>query len=470
MNRITIQGESAYELAVRQGFSGTETDWLAGLKGADGRDGIDGTPGTPGRDGIDGDTGKSAYEIAVINGFEGSEGEWIESLRGEVGPEGPDGEQGETGPEGPQGPQGPPGAGLFILDILDDEADLPAEGSAGDAYLIGGIVYTWIDEDWANIGPLQGPQGPEGPQGVPGTTTWEGIEDKPTIPSKTSDLTNDSGFLTAHQDISGLVPKTTTVNGHALSSNVSVTKADVSLGNVTNDAQVKVSDVDTSTSLGSSDTKVPSQKAVKSYVDTGLVGKANASHTHTVSDITTDGTASNATFLRGDGRWAGVTGGGAVSVTALTDRSEINVASMLTAEMQSGTATLGKVISPATLKAAIGYHPPASHTHTITSAINVAFDGAGSPLEAQDVRVIVPWACTLAGWRLAADVSGSVTATIVNDGTSVTISSAPKLTSQKTANGSLSSSLIANTILRVSINAATSITNLVVMLSLNRSV
>ncbi|MBG2586409.1 tail fiber domain-containing protein [Klebsiella michiganensis] len=35
------------------------------------------------------------------------------------------------------------------------------------------------------------------------------------------------------------VPKTTTVNGHALSSNVTVTKGDVGLGNVTNDAQVK---------------------------------------------------------------------------------------------------------------------------------------------------------------------------------------------------------------------------------------
>lgn len=28
-------------------------------------------------------------------------------------------------------------------------------------------------------------------------------EAKPTIPSKTSDLTNDSGFITSHQDISG---------------------------------------------------------------------------------------------------------------------------------------------------------------------------------------------------------------------------------------------------------------------------
>lgn len=32
---------------------------------------------------------------------------------------------------------------------------------------------------------------------------WDVIADPPTIPSKTSQLTNDSGFLTSHQDISG---------------------------------------------------------------------------------------------------------------------------------------------------------------------------------------------------------------------------------------------------------------------------
>lgn len=45
---------------------------------------------------------------------------------------------------------------------------------------------------------------------------------------------NTSGTNTGNQDLSGLVPKTTTVNGHALSSNVTVTKSDVGLGNVDN--------------------------------------------------------------------------------------------------------------------------------------------------------------------------------------------------------------------------------------------
>ena len=39
------------------------------------------------------------------------------------------------------------------------------------------------------------------------THTKSEITDFPTIPTKTSDLTNDSGFLTSHQDLSGYVPR-----------------------------------------------------------------------------------------------------------------------------------------------------------------------------------------------------------------------------------------------------------------------
>lgn len=39
--------------------------------------------------GLKGDEGDSAYEVAVEDGFEGTPGEWLESLRGPEGPEGP---------------------------------------------------------------------------------------------------------------------------------------------------------------------------------------------------------------------------------------------------------------------------------------------------------------------------------------------------------------------------------------------
>ena len=53
-----------------------------------------------------GEAGKSAYEIAVDNGFVGTEQEWLESL---VGPQGPQGEQGEQGPQGEKGDKGDTG-------------------------------------------------------------------------------------------------------------------------------------------------------------------------------------------------------------------------------------------------------------------------------------------------------------------------------------------------------------------------
>lgn len=49
-------------------------------------------------------------------------------------------------------------------------------------------------------------------------------------------LADTSGTNTGDQDLSGLVPKTTTVNGHALSTNVAVTATDVGLGSVNNTA------------------------------------------------------------------------------------------------------------------------------------------------------------------------------------------------------------------------------------------
>ena len=77
----------------------------------------DGGAGTPGAKGDDGD---SAYEVAVSEGFVGDESAWLLSLKGEKGDKGdkgdtgdvgPQGTQGETGEQGPQGPAGTNGLG-----------------------------------------------------------------------------------------------------------------------------------------------------------------------------------------------------------------------------------------------------------------------------------------------------------------------------------------------------------------------
>ena len=54
------------------------------------------------------------------------------------------------------------------------------------------------------------------------THTKSQIADFPAIPTKTSDLTNDSGFLTSHQDLSGYVPRSggAVMMGDVLAKNV----------------------------------------------------------------------------------------------------------------------------------------------------------------------------------------------------------------------------------------------------------
>lgn len=54
------------------------------------------TSGGTGAPGRKGDPGSSAYEIAVDNGFEGTESEWLDSLQGQRGQRGTKGDPGET--------------------------------------------------------------------------------------------------------------------------------------------------------------------------------------------------------------------------------------------------------------------------------------------------------------------------------------------------------------------------------------
>lgn len=78
-------------------------------------------------------------------------------------------------------------------------------------------------------------------------------------------IVTDGGGVT---DVSGKVDKTTTVNGHALSSNVTVSKSDVGLSNVTNDAQIPLTQKGTANGVCPLDanTKIDAQY-LPSYVD-----------------------------------------------------------------------------------------------------------------------------------------------------------------------------------------------------------
>lgn len=115
-------------------------------------------------------------------------------------------------------------------------------------------------------------------------------------------LTKADTALQAHQDITGKADKTTTVNGHALSSNVTVTKSDVGLSNVTNDAQVKRSEMGKASGVATLDSNglVPSSQ-LPSYVDDVLEYTAKSSFPATgeTGKIYVD-TTTNLTY-----RWSG---------------------------------------------------------------------------------------------------------------------------------------------------------------------
>ena len=111
---IGADGKSAYEIAVENGFVGTETEWLASLKGAPGKDGApgrDGADGAPGRDGTDGRDGVSATH--EWNGttltITSASGTSSANLKGEPGRDGADGAPGKDGADGAPGEPGKDG-------------------------------------------------------------------------------------------------------------------------------------------------------------------------------------------------------------------------------------------------------------------------------------------------------------------------------------------------------------------------
>lgn len=79
----SLRGDSAYEVAVDNGFYGTEKEWLESLKGKDGADGKDGYTPVKGIDYFDGEKGDK-----------GDKGE--QGVQGEKGADGKDGKDGHT--------------------------------------------------------------------------------------------------------------------------------------------------------------------------------------------------------------------------------------------------------------------------------------------------------------------------------------------------------------------------------------
>lgn len=149
-----------------------QTETMDVMNGQDGQDGQDGAPGAPGQDGKDGKDG--------VDGQDGAPGP-----KGEDGAPGKDGQDGQ---DGAPGAKGDPGLGIKSVsinsnnhlivtyddDTTQDAGEIPGAGATGD--------YEELD----NLPSIAGVQ-------IIGDITLAqlGID----IPTSTSELTNDSGFI-----------------------------------------------------------------------------------------------------------------------------------------------------------------------------------------------------------------------------------------------------------------------------------
>lgn len=162
--------------------------------------GIQSSPGGAGSPGPAGEDGASAYEIAVANGFVGTEEEWLASLVGPEGPQGATGTQGATGATGPQGPQGETGP----------QGPQGPQGEAGSQGPQGPAGATGATGPQGPQGEI-GPQGPAGATGATGATGPAGTDGRTLLsgtgaPSSGLGANGDFYIDTAAWDIYG--PKT----------------------------------------------------------------------------------------------------------------------------------------------------------------------------------------------------------------------------------------------------------------------
>ena len=83
-----------------------------------------------GANGEKGSDGKSAYQIAVEQGYQGSESDWLSSLKGDKGDTGERGEKGDTGLQGERGEKGETGQ-------QGEQGPMGEKGEKGDAGVAG---------------------------------------------------------------------------------------------------------------------------------------------------------------------------------------------------------------------------------------------------------------------------------------------------------------------------------------------
>lgn len=200
------QGRSAYQVAVDNGFIGTEEEWLTSLIGPIGPDAIPveiratdtyiqwkyinditwtniiALSALIGPQGIKGNEIQLRTNETHIQWKYDNEEEWtnliaLSELQGPQGLKGDKGDKGDTGsigPKGDTGEKGNDGTSFTIIGSVNTPEDLPLSANPGDAYFVGltepreVYVYDTFTSNWVNQGEIQGPQGLKGDSGDSG--------------------------------------------------------------------------------------------------------------------------------------------------------------------------------------------------------------------------------------------------------------------------------------------------------------
>lgn len=166
-----------------QGPAGADST-VPGPQGNPGTQGIQGPIGPNGNDGADGEDGadgRSAYQVAVANGFVGTEAAWLASLKGAKGDTGT---QGIQGIQGIQGVKGEAGTGLnnkgdWVAATYQSGDYVFAAGSTADVsmwILRGDVDYVSSvqpNTDTAHWIEFEAPAGQDGEDGSDGTNGRE---------------------------------------------------------------------------------------------------------------------------------------------------------------------------------------------------------------------------------------------------------------------------------------------------------
>ena len=247
---------------------------------------------------IDIDLGQNVIEIELPGGARGLQG--IQGIQGPQGETGPQGPQGETGPQGPQGEQGLQGfrgetgdSGVYIgtsaptdpvksvwIDTDDGETVvIPTKTS--DLINDSGFISSETDPvftsspaseitssditNWNNKSSFSG--------------NYNDLSNKPTIPSKTSDLTNDSGYITSYTE-------TDPVFSNSVAG--SITSTDITNWNNKSNFSGSYNDLTNKPTIPTKTSDLTNDSGfITSYTETDPIFTASAAHGITSSNIST---------------------------------------------------------------------------------------------------------------------------------------------------------------------------------------